>query len=99
MNDGDPAYYKDVFFSKEGYDTLTVKGNLGTGLYDVYLNEQLVRKDVRYVSASSPITLLCLRYFDVQNTESYTGYVDNLKLYRTAVPDVATDETEQKLPN
>lgn len=96
VNDGDPAYYKDVYFSAEGYDTVTVKGNLGTGLYDVYLNEQLVRKDVKYVSASSPINFVCLRYFDVQHGGTYTGYVDNLKLYRASVPEFVIDESEIK---
>ena len=35
---GNAAVFQKATFSKEGYDTVTIKGNLKTGLYDVYFN-------------------------------------------------------------
>ena len=92
VNDGDLAYDEEVYLSEEGYDNIAVKGNLATGLYDIYVNDKLVRKNVRYVKAEDSLKLVCLRYFDAQNSGTYIGYADNLKLYAAAFPESVVDE-------
>ena len=41
---GNAAVFQKATFSKEGYDTVTIKGNLKTGLYDVYFNGEQKEK-------------------------------------------------------
>ena len=84
---GDPQYFKDVYFSKTGYDNVTIVGNLKTGLYDVYFNETLVRKNIPYVSATSQTKMVCLRFFDAQHKQPYTAYTDDWRLYAASEPD------------
>ncbi len=89
--DGDPRYREKVYLTDEGYDNITIKGNIRTGLYDVYLNQVLVRKDIPYVKNNSP-KFVCIRYFDVQSKVPYVGYVDNLKMYAADIPEFIIDE-------
>lgn len=94
---GDPEYQEEVYLSQDGYDTITVKGNLSTGLYDIYLNQKLVRKNVPYVKAQSSFDYICIRFFDVRYSNSnvpYVAYADNLKLYAASAPEFIIDESQ-----
>ena len=93
--EGDPEYREEVYLSTEGYDNITIKGNLGTGLYDIYFNQKLVRKNVPYVKVQSGCKIVCIRYFDERYSQSdvpYSAYADNLKMYASATPEFVIDE-------
>lgn len=94
VTDGDLRYYEEVYLSEDGYDNIVVKGSLKTGLYDIYVNEKLVRKNVSYVKTEKPLKMVCLRYFDAQNSATYTAYADNLKLCAATLPEFVIDEDQ-----
>ncbi len=81
---GDSAYNKAVKLSDKGYNNITVTGNMSTGLYDVYVNQTLVRKGISYQKAGNAEKIY-IRYLD--RDTGFDAAVDNLKLYAADLPE------------
>ncbi len=98
---GDLRYQEDVYLSEEGYDNLTIKCDLYKGLYDVYLNQKLVRKNLSYVKTNDSVELVCARYFDVRYSDSDrppVAYGDNVRMYVADIPEFEIDEERLTFP-
>lgn len=92
LGSGDSQYNKTVVLPDKGYSNIAIAGNMKTGLYDVYVNEELVRKDIPYIKSSSSLEKVYLRYLD-KDTGS-TAFIDDLKLYVAETPEFVIDESK-----
>ena len=82
---GNKALNETVRLSDKGYNNITVVGNLKTCLFDIYVNEKLVRESVKYITPPLATTKVYIRYFDRE--KDFVAYADNLKLYAAKTPE------------
>ena len=82
---GNGKYTGEVRLSGKGYDNITVVGDLESCLFDVYVNEKLVREDILYRGPTSSSAIVYIRYFDQK--KNYVACVDNLKFYQAETPE------------
>lgn len=81
---GNGKYTEKVKLSDKGYVTITVAGDMKKGLFDVYVDGELVREGIQYPKPSAT-TEVYVRYFDQK--KDYVAYADNLKFYAASVPE------------
>lgn len=82
---GNGKYTQTVRLSEKGYNNITVVGNFKDNLFDVYVNEELVREAISYVNVPAADDTIYVRYFDQK--KDYVAYADNMKLYRADTPE------------
>lgn len=82
---GNGKYTQPVRLSEKGYVTVTVAGDMKTGLFDVYVDGELVREGIRYFKPPSKSTAVYIRYFDQK--KDFVACADNLKLYVADTPE------------
>ena len=82
---GNGAHNEKLYLSTKGYNNITIIGDLKTNLFDVYVNEVLVREDVSYVGAPSENAVIYVRYFDQK--KAFVASADNLKFYQANAPE------------
>ena len=75
----------DIKLSEKGYTNLTVVCDPISTLCDVYVNEKLVKKDVKYVAIPKDVKAAYIRYFD--RKLGYAASADNIKLYVADTPE------------
>lgn len=85
FSNGNGKYTKTVRLSDKGYNNITVVGDLKNCLFDIYVNEELVREDVSYIASPNADTVVYIRYFDQK--KAFVAYADNLKLYAAETPE------------
>lgn len=85
-HNGDGKNTKAVRLSDKGYNNITIVGDLKSGLFDIYVNEELVRSKVQYnTKLESGATDVYVRYFDRE--KQFEAQVDNIKLYQGTTPE------------
>lgn len=82
---GNGKYTQKVQLSEKGFVTITVAGDMTTGLFDVYVNGEMVREGIQYLTPASKKTKVYIRYFDQK--KDYVAYADNLKFYAADAPE------------
>ena len=75
----------DVKLSEKGYTNLTVVCDPISTLCDIYVNEKLVKKDVKYFAIPKDVKAAYIRYFD--RKPGYAASADNIKLYVADTPE------------
>ena len=74
-----------VKLKQKGYTNITMVYDPTTGLADVYVDEKLERKDVKYVIPPANVSRSYIRYFD--RKAGYHAAADNLKVYVADTPE------------
>lgn len=74
-----------VKLKQKGYTNITMVYDPTTGLADVYVDEKLERKDVKYVIPPTNVSRSYIRYFD--RKAGYHAAADNLKVYVADTPE------------
>jgi hypothetical protein len=74
-----------VKLKNKGYSNITMVYDPVTGLADVYVDEKLERKDVKYIVMPTGISKSYIRYFDRKH--GFGAAADNLKVYLADTPE------------
>lgn len=74
-----------VKLKKKGYTNITMVYDPTSGLADIYVDEKLERKDVKYIIPPAGISKSYIRYFD--RKAGYHAAADNLKVYVADTPE------------
>lgn len=74
-----------VKLKQKGYTNITMVYDPTTGLADVYVDEKLESKDVKYVIPPANVSRSYIRYFD--RKAGYHAAADNLKVYVADTPE------------
>ena len=75
----------DVKFKEKGYTNITIVADPVTALCDVYVDEQLVKADIKYFNFPTDARECHIRYFD--RKAGYAGSIDNIKMYEGDTPE------------
>jgi hypothetical protein len=75
----------DIAVKTKGYNNLSVVFDTKTGLCDVYIDEQLVGKNIAYKVFPDDAKGCYIRYFD--RKAGYAGCIDNIKMYVADTPE------------
>lgn len=75
----------DITLKEKGYNNITVVCDPKTALCDVYVDEQPVAQNVKYVDCPSDAQACYIRYFD--RKKGYSACIDNIKMYIADTPE------------